>query len=100
MIVTMHHTPHGLLMALCDSSLLGQKISEETLQLDLTGRFYHGEEKTKEEVKKIIKIAYNINAVGEESIALLLEEGLVSKEGVKRIKNVPYTSCVLLQNEV
>jgi len=64
MIVKEHINEGKLILALCDKNLLGKKIEDQNIQLDLSSSFYKGEEADIEELKKLIKKAYIINAVG------------------------------------
>ena len=98
MIVKKHESREGILLAVCDSDILGKKFETEKLQLDLTSSFYQGEEKTEEELRELMKTAYIINAVGEKTISFLKAEGLVDEENVLRIENVPHVQIVLVRD--
>ena len=50
-IVSKKQSQFGLLVVVTDSDIVGKKFEEGRLQLDLTKKFYRGEEKNKEEVK-------------------------------------------------
>ena len=85
--------------AICDSDLIGKKLEDGEIQMDLTGNFFKGDEKTPEEVKEIIVNASredaNFNIVGEESCKLALEQGLIEEHGIKKIKNIPVALVLL-----
>lgn len=95
MIVKVHSTPNGKMIAICDSDLLGKTFEEGEQQLDLSASFYHGEEMSEEKIQDILKDAYIINAVGESSVSLLMEKKLVEKEKVMVVSGVPYAQCVI-----
>ncbi|MBW3000217.1 DUF424 family protein [Candidatus Woesearchaeota archaeon] len=98
MIVKVHKSHDGkAVIALCDSNLLGKKFEQDNLQLDLTSEFYKGEEKTKEEIIKLLKQPCHVNAVGEECINFLKEKGLISKENIIIIANIPHVELVLVE---
>lgn len=82
-----------MIAAVCDSNLLGKKIEEGKLQLDLTSDFYNGEEKDGPIVGDTIRNADSINLVGENAIKLGINEGLIDKEHVKKIDGVPYAQA-------
>ena len=84
-----------MIVAVCDSDLVGKKIEEGKKQLDLSSSFYDGEEKNEEEILNIIDNSYMINAVGEKSISLLDKFGLVDKERVLRVNNIPHAQVIL-----
>jgi len=99
MIVKKHINEGRLLLALCDTEILGKKFEDADLMLDLTSSFYQGEEKTAEEVKEDIKQAYIINAVGDNAVTLLVKEKLISEESISKIKNIPYVQLVFDQKK-
>lgn len=95
MIVKVHDTPNGKMIAICDSDLLGKRFEQGDLQLDLSSRFYQGEEKTAEDVENILKGCYVVNAVGKESVDLLIKKRLVKKENIGSVSGIPYAQCVV-----
>lgn len=84
---------HRNIVIICDSSLLGKKFDEGQLQLDIKENFFNGEEKTKEETTEIIKNMVQedatFNIVGKESIEIALETGIINKDGIKTIQDIP-----------
>jgi len=98
MIVKVHKSHDGrAVIALCDSNLLGKKFEQGNLQLDLTSEFYNGEEKSKEEILKLLRQPCHVNAVGKESINFLKEKGLISKENIITIADIPHVEVVLVE---
>ncbi len=95
MIVRVHPTPRGKLIALCDSGLLGKVFEEGDVRLDLSSRFYAGEEMGREEVFLILGDCYLVNAVGGESVEVLISKGLVDEKNVLEIEGIPYAQCVI-----
>lgn len=99
MIVKLHKNPEGKnIISICDKEVLGKKFNEKKFQLDLSSNFYKGEEKTEDEVRKIVKEAYVLNIVGEKSVGFCLEEGWISKDKVNKIKNIPYAMCLFVDD--
>ena len=95
------HKSHNIrpVVAICDSELLGKKFEEGIRQLDVRENFYKGEEMEKEDIIKMIK-RQNIedasfNIVGRESIQIALEAGIINKEGIHKIKGIPFTLVLL-----
>jgi len=95
MIVKIHSTPNGKMLAICDSELLGKTFEEDEKQLDLSSNFYKGEEKNPEETEKLLRGCYIVNAVGKESVELLVKNNLIKKENVGVVSGVPYAQCVV-----
>lgn len=90
MIVKTHDTKNGVIVAVVDDELLGNKFEDNELQLDLSSNYYKGEQKTNEETGDLIRNAYGVNLVGEKIIALAIEEGILDKSMIKKIANIPY----------
>ena len=98
MIVRLHRRQEGgLIVAVCDSDLVGKRFEESGLQLDLTGQFYRGEERSDEEVGDLLRNADHVNFVGERSVALALREGLIDAVDVRRVAGVPHAEATLAQ---
>jgi uncharacterized protein len=92
-IVNEKQTSQGIILVVTDSNIIGKKFEEGNKQLDLTDNFYAGEEKTSEEVKKLINDAYVLHLTGEEAVSLGKELRLV--ENVIVIKDIPHAEVLL-----
>jgi hypothetical protein len=91
MIAKTHTNRDGrILIAVCDSDLLGQKFEEGTLQLDLASDFYNGTEMTPEEIGDLIRNADMVNLVGKESVQLGIAEQVIEQSQIKHIKGIPF----------
>jgi len=100
MLVKQHITnDKRLLLAVCDSDLKGKKIENNKIQLDLSSDFYNGEEMDEEKVLKLMKIAYIINIVGEESINCGIKAGIISKDNIIKIGKVPHAQGLVVIEE-
>jgi len=64
------HTSAGSrkIIAICDKDLLGKKVEEGRLQLDINEHFYKGEKKTKKEIVPLLKGSFILNLTGENVI--------------------------------
>ena len=86
------HKGYRMCVAVCDSDLIDKKFEEGARQLDLSGTFFKGEEKSVEEVKEILIDAANedasFNIVGKESVGLARELGIVKDSGVFEVDGV------------
>jgi len=99
MIVKVHNRSGGKkIISICDKELVGKKFNEKKIQLDLSSNFYKGKEKTEEDVRKIVKEAYILNIAGKKSVGFCLKEGWISKNNIMRIKNIPYATCLFINN--
>lgn len=88
------HKASRLAVAVCDSDLLGNRFEEEGKQLDLTGKFFQGEEKSSEEIRELLDFYRKedacFNIIGEKSCNIALEAKLVSEDSVSKIAGVPF----------
>ena len=94
MNIKVHQTKYSLIVALCDKELIGKEIKEGDLCIKITERFYKGEDLPENRVIEILKDADSINIVGEKSIQLALKAGIIKKDDIKRIKDVPFAISV------
>jgi len=87
------HDAYRIVVAVCDKELFGKQFREGKKKIDLDGKFFEGEEKTKEEIIDILlnlrKEDATFNFVGEKACKTALELNLINKNGIIRIENVP-----------
>lgn len=88
------HTAYRKVIAVCDSGLLGKKFEEGDLVLDVNEDFYEGKKVSEDELKEIIKEMIEedatFNIVGENSIKIAIECGLIDEDCILRIQNIPH----------
>lgn len=100
MIVKQHKTKDGrIILAVCDSELIGKKFEQGKIQIDLTTDFYKGEEKTESEIILMMQKAYILNLVGKNSVRLALKQKFVDETHILRIKGIPHAQCVVVREE-
>jgi len=75
---------------ICDSELLGKKITQDELNMNISENYYGGKLVEKEEAKSLLKNSAIINMVGKESVSLSIELGIGSENGVKTISGIPF----------
>jgi len=87
------------IIAIADAELIGKTFSEGNKQLDIKESFYKGDIKPIEEIKEIIIFALKedatFNLVGEKTINLALEMGIINEESVGKIENIPYAMILI-----
>jgi len=97
MIVKIHKTENKqIILAVCDTEILGKKFEEGNKQLDLNSDFYKGDEKSDKEVSDLMRNCYTLNLVGEKTIKLALGDGLIVTGNIKKIAKIPYANVILL----
>lgn len=88
------HRSYRIVVAACDSDLVGKKFEEGKRQLDLRANFYAEKEVTHEEALKIMTFQARedatFNIVGKEATKAALEAGLINEEGIDNIDNIPF----------
>ena len=94
MILKKHFNEGRLILAICDKVLLDKMFEDSTGILNLKSGFYKGEDVSDNILIDLFKKAYIINAVGRDSVALLVKEKIVLSEQVKQIKKIPYVQVV------
>ena len=86
-------------VAICDSSILGKKFEQGDLQLDIKESFYKGEEVSEEKAIEIMKSMSEedstFNIAGEESVNAAIKAGIISKESVKKVQDIPFALVLL-----
>ena len=89
------HKSYRNVVALCDADLVGKKFEEGKRQLDVRENFYKETKVTKEEAIKILQKQANedstYNIVGKKSIQAAIEAGLITKDSIGKINNIPFT---------
>ena len=86
-----------VLVILCDKKIIGKALDRET-GFSADPDFYAGEILEKEQIIEELKKATIINALGNESVELLIEEGYTTKNSIKIIGNTPHAQVILFRN--
>jgi len=100
MIAKKHITPDKrLLLAVCDTEILGKVFTEGEQQLDITKSFYGGEEVDDAGLSTLMEKAYILNLAGEKSVGAAISRGLVSENRIGKIQGVPFAQVITIPNE-
>lgn len=78
------------MLNICDVDLVGKKISENNLQVDISKNYYGKEIVEKNEAENLLKNSSIINMIGKEIISLSMNLGIGSEKGIKKISGVPF----------
>jgi len=88
-----------MIVAICDSELLGKRFEEGEFQIDVKDSFYGGERKTEEEVIEIMQEMLaedaTFNIVGKKSTQAALKAGIIDKKAIGKIKGIPFTLVLM-----
>lgn len=93
------HNSYRTIVSICDKELINQKFEQDNMQLDVKEDFFKGEQKTEQEVLRIIEQAQQedatFNIVGKKAIQTALKAGIINKQGIKQIQGVPVALVLL-----
>lgn len=82
------------MIAVCDCDVIGKKVCEGRLVLDVSREFYEGERMTVEAAVDVLKTATVANFVGKNAVRCGIEAGLVHEDAVISIGGVPHAQFV------
>ncbi|MDK2849409.1 MAG: hypothetical protein PWP03_777 [Candidatus Woesearchaeota archaeon] len=90
MIVNIKEDKERKIITIVDDNLFGKRFSEGDFILDLTYKYFSGEKKNSVEIEELLedKDVYLVNFIGEESVSLALELGLI--DDYKEIAGIKY----------
>jgi hypothetical protein len=87
------HEAYRKIVALADSDLIGKTFEEGIKQIEVRPNFFNGEEIEKEVAVKVLQDMEREDAtfciVGEKSTETALKAGIISKQGIIKIQNIP-----------
>ena len=83
-----------IMVAVCDTEIIGKIFREGDLVLKLEEGFYKGDEASEKEVKEALSGATIANIAGEKSVACAVTCGCIDPENVIFIKGVPHAQMV------
>ncbi len=78
------------MLNICDAELLGKKIVEGELSMNISESYYGQRFVEQEEAETLLKTSAIINMVGKETISLSVKLGVGSENGIKIISGVPF----------
>ena len=89
-IAKIHLVQMQSILAVCDKEYLGKTISNNSLEIKISERFYGGEEITNKELILMVKEHNSINLFGNKCVEILEREGLINKSSVILINGVKH----------
>ncbi|ELZ95177.1 hypothetical protein C440_08872 [Haloferax mucosum ATCC BAA-1512] len=100
MLLRERETPEGLLVSVCDSDCIGETYTDGGVSLDVTEDFYGGDEaETVDEdtVVESLTRATVANIVGEESVSVAIDAGLVDEAAVLEVGGTLHAQLLWLR---
>lgn len=86
----------NVLLAMCDSEILGKTLCEGTIIFRVKEEFYNGAKVDIEEAMAMIKNSTIVNMIGKNVVKKAIERGYVHPEAVLKIEGVPHAQIVKL----
>ena len=99
MLLRERETPKGALVSVCDEDCLGETYEDGDVSLEVTEEFYAGEEATDADPEAVIdalKRATVGNLVGEESVGVAVDAGLIDEERVLDVDGTEHAQLLWL----
>ncbi len=78
------------MLNICDAELLGKKIIQDELNMNISESYYGEKLIDEEEAKSLLKNSSIINMVGKNTVSLSIELGIGSESGIKTISDIPF----------
>ena len=93
-IVKKHVANNKLVVAACDKDLLGKKIENADLILDLKSDYYNGKETGIDVLKETLRMASAASLIGKDCVSAAEGIDLIKKGQAKNINGIPYLHVV------
>ena len=88
--VRITNNQNASMLNICDSNLLGKKIVDDKVTMNISKSYYCERIVEKEEAENLLKKSPSINMVGKETVSLSISLGIGSHQGVKEINGIPF----------
>ena len=95
-LVSERDTEEGLLVAVCDEEVLGDTFENGSVSLTVNEEFYGGDPADAERVIASLRAARIANVVGERTVAVAVEAGVVDAEAVLEVGATRHAQLVRL----
>jgi hypothetical protein len=79
-----------IMLNICDADLLGKKITQDDLTMNISESYYGDRFVEAEEAETLLKTSSIINMAGKEAVSLSVKLGVGSESGIKIISGVPF----------
>ena len=99
MLLRERDTAKGVLVSVCDEDCLGETYEDGDISLEVTEEFYAGEEATDADPEAVIDALRGAtvgNLVGEESVGVAVDAGLIDEERVLDVDGTEHAQLLWL----
>jgi len=84
----------NVVLAICDSELLGRTLREDKIVFHIKSEFYNGGKTTVEEAVAMIENSTIVNMIGKNCVEKAIQRGYVHPEAVLLIEGIPHAQIV------
>jgi hypothetical protein len=92
--VKKHISQGHILIAACDHELLGKRLEDGDLCIEIHVGFYGGEKVGEDILRRLLEMCTMANLVGKRAVKLAIEMGLVDEDCVLTVKDVPHAQVL------
>ena len=85
-----HNAGSEMILAACDSDILGSVLEEGDIRIDLGSGFFGKDEVTEDEFRGMLLGATSANIVGKRAVQIAIDTECVHPDAVARISGIPY----------
>lgn len=96
MILTERRTDRGLLVAACDTDVLGKTFQNGDVEFTVNEEFYGGEETDENAVRESLASADIANIVGHDVVSLAIDAGLVDEANILELDGTVHAQFMRL----
>jgi len=93
------HKSYRNIVAVCDSELVGKSFEDGNKRLDVRESFYKDREIAEKELLELMNDFARedaiFNIVGKKAVETALKAGIISKEGIKHVSNIPFALVLM-----
>ena len=86
----------NVLLAVCDSELLGKTLKEGKIVFKVKEEFYNGRKATVDEAMGMIDNSTIVNLVGKTCVETAIAKGYVHPDAIIKIEGIPHAQIVKL----
>ena len=89
-----HKKDDAVILAICDSSLLGKNLEDDEINFHVSEEFYNQDICDDTHIKELIRTATIINVIGKDIINIMTNEKMVQKDRILKIAGVPHAQII------
>jgi hypothetical protein len=78
------------ILNVCDEEVLGAKLEEKGLQIDISREFFEGEKVNDRRLLELLRRSQIINLTGNRCVSLAVDKGFAHKDAIRKIKSVSF----------